>query len=64
MSFSVFEKLCHHHYNQIWNIFTRPPKKATCSLAVSTHFLTAPAAAAAAQSLQSCPALCSPVDAA
>ena len=27
MSFSVFEKLCHHHYNQIWNIFTRPPQK-------------------------------------
>ena len=43
MSFSVFGKLCHHHYNQICNIFiTPPPKKATYSLAVITHFLTIP----------------------
>ena len=43
MSFSVYGKLCHHHDNQIWNIFiTPPPKKATCSLAVITHFFTTP----------------------
>ena len=42
--------------------FLLSPQKATYSLAVTTHFLTAPVAAAAAQSLQLCPALRSPVD--
>ena len=35
MSFSVFEKLCHRQYNQIWSIFTLPPKS---HILISSHY--------------------------